>query len=259
MVKEINIINRLGSKDNDIKFFIKYLPKDDIKTVVEPFAGSFAVIKKFYKDINKYKFHINDNDPLLFYIYQNYQLYLDTLKIVNEEYLKYPKEAKIRKFTENIIPSITSNEQLTKHIIDNKVIRGAIFKITKSNNYSKIEKDILDNAIITNHDYTIIFDKYKYDKEAFLFLDPPYLFSNNSGYYSQNEDADSTKILIDILDYMKVAKCKIMLIINKLNIIEWMFKDYIIDRYLKTYQIGKRKSIHLIIINYDPYLPPPEA
>jgi site-specific DNA-adenine methylase len=115
MVREINIINRLGSKDNDIKYFVKYLPID-IKTVVEPFGGSFAVIKKFYKAIHKYNFHINDTDPILFYIYKNYKLYLDSLKTVNEEYLKYPKEDKIRHFIDNVIPSLTPHEHIASYI-----------------------------------------------------------------------------------------------------------------------------------------------
>ena len=41
MVRCANIITRIGSKQNDIKFFKQYLPLD-VKTVVEPFAGSFA-------------------------------------------------------------------------------------------------------------------------------------------------------------------------------------------------------------------------
>ena len=59
MVKTINIIRRIGSKQNDIKYFSHLLPLE-VETVIEPFGGSFAVIKFFYKDINKYKFHINN-------------------------------------------------------------------------------------------------------------------------------------------------------------------------------------------------------
>ena len=54
------------------KHFSKYLPLD-VKTVVEPFGGSFAVSKFFYKDIDKYNFHINDLDDEIYYIYKNYK------------------------------------------------------------------------------------------------------------------------------------------------------------------------------------------
>ena len=65
MPKELNVISRLGNKENDIKYFSHLLPLD-VKTVVEPFAGSFAVSKFFYKDPNQYKFHINDKNEVLF-------------------------------------------------------------------------------------------------------------------------------------------------------------------------------------------------
>ena len=55
MGKTINIIRRLGNKETDIKFFKHLLPLD-AKTVVEPFGGTFAVIKHFYKATIKYKF-----------------------------------------------------------------------------------------------------------------------------------------------------------------------------------------------------------
>ena len=50
MVKYNNIINRLGNKETDMKHFKHLLPLD-VKTVAEPFSGSFAVIKHLYKDL----------------------------------------------------------------------------------------------------------------------------------------------------------------------------------------------------------------
>ena len=85
MVKSINSIRRIGSKQNDIKDFSNLLPLD-VETVVEPFGGSFAVSKFFYKDNKKYKFHINDLDESLFYIYTHYQEYLQHLTTINDLY-----------------------------------------------------------------------------------------------------------------------------------------------------------------------------
>ena len=42
-----------------IYFFFKHMLPLDVKIVVEPFGGSFAIIKHFYKDTNKYTFHNN--------------------------------------------------------------------------------------------------------------------------------------------------------------------------------------------------------
>ncbi len=68
-LRKANLIQRMGSKTNDIKFFINYLPLDVIN-VVEPFGGSFAVIRHVYND-EKYNKYVNDNDDDLFYTYTN--------------------------------------------------------------------------------------------------------------------------------------------------------------------------------------------
>ena len=70
---------------NIVKYFKHLLPLD-VKTIVEPFGGGFAVSKCFYKYINKYAFHINDTDKILFYIYNHYQDYTDEVKILQEIY-----------------------------------------------------------------------------------------------------------------------------------------------------------------------------
>ena len=61
---------RMGNKQNDLKYFEKLLPTN-VKTVIEPFAGTFAVIRNYYYE-PKYKRVINDNDKdwykLLLYI-----------------------------------------------------------------------------------------------------------------------------------------------------------------------------------------------
>ena len=108
----------------------------------------------------------------------------------------------------------------------------------------------LKNALITNDVYTTIYDKYKDNENAFLFLDPPYLFSNNSGYFPQNGDNDMTMIIVDTLDFIKTCKCKVMLVINKLNILEYLFKDYVKLEYGKIYQITKKGIKHLVVTNY---------
>ena len=41
--------------------------------------------------------------------------------------------------------------------------------------------------------------------DAFIFLDPPYLFSDNSAYEAQKKDTDMTQIIVDILEFMKIA------------------------------------------------------
>ena len=251
MGKTINIIRRLGNKETDIKFFKHLLPLD-AKTVVEPFGGTFAVIKHFYKDITKYKFHINDNDETLYYVYKNYsdamKQYEELCKVYASEYKEDLRRLDFKKY----FMDLDMNKHIHDYIIKNIFVKGNMFKDIKNfDNFNPIEKDILDNALITNLDYTEVFQTYKDDADAFLFLDPPYLFSDNSNYASQVIETDMTQIIVDILHFIKCCKCKVMLIINRLNLLEYLFKDYIKGEYMRIYQISKKKSIHLIITNYD--------
>ena len=214
MVKTINIIRRIGSKQNDIKYFNHLLPLE-VETVVEPFGGSFAVINFFYKDINKYKFHINGLDEDLYYIYTHFKEYLQAFDIINEFYNKlegynYEKGIKIKAY----IDELKINDIIKEYIKTNFIVRGNMFKSLKNTNYDENERSILINSLFTNEDYINIFNKYKNDEKAFIFLDPPYLFSDNSGYFPQNENKDMTSILLDILELLKNAKCKVMFIIN---------------------------------------------
>ena len=251
MVRYNNIICRLGNKQNDIKYFSHLLPLD-VKRVVEPFGGSFAVIKHFYKDIDKYDFHINDTDETLFYMYHNYKDVIEKAHELRRLYeTEYEPENRKRDF-KKYFDNLEMNPHMKKYLADNYFVRGNMFICPNHDDkYNPDETNILNTATITNLDYTEIFQMYKDDNDAFLFLDPPYLFSDNSGYASQVRETDMTQMIVDIIELMKTCKCKVMLIINKLNILEYLFKDYTKGEYLRIYQLTKKKSKHLIICNYD--------
>ena len=252
MVRTINIISRLGDKETDLKHFKHLLPLD-VKTIIEPFGGSFAISRKFYKDTNKYNFHINDTDPNLFYIYNNYQEYIDSIDQLNDAYINKFSDNPFDKLNsfKSYVEGLEMNEHIKNNILQNRFIKGCMYKVVKSKNYNPDEIDILNKGKFTNLDYLEILNEYKEDSEAFVFIDPPYLFSDNSSYYSQTEDTDATEILIELLDFMKTCKCKAMIVINRLKILEWLYKDYIKLNYKKIYQIGKKKNIHIVCTNYD--------
>jgi len=74
------------------------------------------------------------------------------------------------------------------------------------------------------------------------------MFSNNQTYIPQQNDNDNTGMLIDIRDFMKTCKCKVMLIINKLEIIKYLFKEFHKIDYIRIYQIGKKKITSFCIL-----------
>ena len=169
-IKNIYFV-RMGNKQNDIKFFEHLLPYKNINTIIEPFAGTFAVIRNCYYD-KKYKRIINDNDKewikLLKFIknkpsyINNLLAKLTTIKNKND-FLNYIK-----------------NNPLSDILKKTLLIRG-MYKMKKNiNNINELHK-LLKKSSITNQDACKVLQKYKNNKNAFIFCDPPYLDSNNIG------------------------------------------------------------------------------
>ena len=108
-------------------------------------------------------------------------------------------------------------------------------------------------------------EEYKDNEKAFIYLDPPYLNSFNGNYDQYNTSIDenniiidNTKIYIDILDYLKNSKCKILFSINSNSITRHLYKDYIKVDYSSVYssthiknkKTSKNKENILLISNF---------
>jgi site-specific DNA-adenine methylase len=253
---DIRLLSRLGNKKNDIKYFLKYLPLD-IKNIVEPFGGSFAVIHYFYKD-DKYNKYVNDNDDNLHYIYKYPEEYknlvIECNNIAKNNLLENKKLVDYKKFKKEY-DKLKYDEILKEEYKKNRIVLGCVVKYVKDENINEIydeEIEKMKKINFYNKDYLEILEQHYKNKDTFIFLDPPYLFSNNSCYQKTNEKKDCTGIYMKILEYLKnkKTKAKIMLIINDLEILRLLFKDYLVDDYDKIYQLGKRKEKILIICNY---------
>ena len=127
-----------------------------------------------------------------------------------------------RKFFDT--PELTPH--VKEHIGKTHVVHGQLWRCPKDpRNYNPVEASILENAIITNWGYKDMFDVYKDDEDAFLCLDPPYLYSDKSNCASQIRESDMTQIVVGILEYLRVCTCKVMLVIDKVNILSYLFND----------------------------------
>lgn len=237
----------MGNKAKDIKFFKEYLPFDDIKTVIEPFSGTFAVSRLIYYD-KKYKYHINDVDKTLISIYD--LLKNDPTKI-NKFIIDFPDIEKSPDKKTSVIDYINSCDlsEDAKNYFKHSIVCKFVKKPSTQYTYDDY-KPFLKRAKITQLDYLEIFKKYQNVSSVFIFLDPPYIDSFNAKYCMGNEDRDNTSIFIDCLNLLKKAKCKVMLIINKNALSSYLYKDYIRGEYSKIYQFTKKKANHLIITNY---------
>lgn len=255
MVKSF-LIQRFGNKKNDIKNFDHLLPFD-IKNIIEPFGGSFAVTREKYMD-KKYNRYVNDNDDVLYSLYKEPELYMKSLKkfhdICGDNLILFEKINKYYPDTKIVLDEFKKDKnKFTDMIINNRNMRGTIKHYKNFPDYNDSLK-IMKKINFTNDDWEIVINKWKNKKDTFLFLDPPYLFSNNKFYDQQfNNDSDCSDIIIKILNILKdpKTKAKIMLVINNLKIIKLLFSDYIKLEYEKIYQMAKRKDSHIVICNYD--------
>ena len=253
------IVVRLGNKQKDIKHFIKYLPnKDEIDTVCEPFAGSFCVIRNIYYDVkniycadndekykNKIKLIFNDLEGFKTEKENIYKFYKDNNTNINEKSkIIYIKRDKMKELSTT----------LKFHTFDDLYARGIIRKPPMSYDYNDLKN--LYDKIKWFEDYKILFEMLKNNDKSFVFVDPPYFQSANKSYCGsnyrdgENNIKDNTSIYIDILQFIIIAKCKVMLIINNSEIIKYLFKDYYKGCYNKTYDLSKNKEVLNIYTNY---------
>ena len=73
--------------------------------------------------------------------------------------------------------------------------------------------EFLTIANKTNDDWKVIMEKYKDNKNAFIYLDPPYFNICNNIY----TEYDDKKIYIDIVDYLKILNVKYYSLLIKYN------------------------------------------
>ena len=253
-MREQNIINRLGNKTTDIKYFKHLLPNTP-DNIIEPFGGSFAVIRNCY-DYPEYNKFVNDNDEALYSIYTNPEAYKNLCIEANNLCLANLNENGFCIYT-NVIEQINNmpyNRDLIEYWKMCKIIRGTCIKLVKNINFDKSIQQLsnINFSCVDWFNYT--YDHAK-NENTFIFLDPPYLFSDNSQYSQckRRENCDVTDIIYKILEIFKnpLTKAKMMLVINDMKIIRWLFNGYIVGGYEKIYQLGKRKDKHLIICNYN--------
>lgn len=219
-----------GSKRLDVKYIEPFFP-ENFDTIIEPFAGSAAVSAYVTGRVNK--IILTDNNIIL---HEIYNLWLEGFNIL-EEYMQNDDNKK----------------KIREHYFGNNI------KISKNTTKKEnFRQALLDKGSIHLCDW-----KDKLDQETentFTFLDPPYFSSSNVSYsLENNSEVDNTKIFIEILHHLRTSPAKVMLVVNKNAITEYIYKDFIIGEYEKTYSRTvmkngvyiKRKSVHLVIANYS--------
>lgn len=252
----------LGNKKDDYKHFEHLLP-NDAKTIVEPFCGTFAVCRMHYYDTQKYKVHINDISSEIIELlnlvkndYEKFKLFMNCSKMYIKQIVEKNRGYGSRKDVDIFLKHIVDiSEPLQTYFFKSFVCRG-IVKHVANCGYDDLNK-FLQEVTITQKNYSEILEQYKNDETAFLFVDPPYFNSDNTQYtaFTENLDCDknildNTKMYVDLSKFIKICKCKIMIIVNENYLMHYIFDGYIKGTYRKQYSVSKKNTTHLIICNY---------
>jgi len=254
---------RLGNKQKDIQYFCHLLPKqEDVDAVGEPFAGSFAVIRNCYYNVPT--IYCADNDLQFKKTIDNRLKHLPEYYEFNKKYKEFTNTLMITEKGKKFISAV-NKPKVKEWINENKgileidferdlMIRGLITQPSTKLNYDNLAN--LYNRIIWSDDFKTVLNALKDNESGFVFLDPPYLSSNNNDYYgnissNDNNINDNTGLFIDIMNFFKTAKCKVMLIINKNAINEYIMNGYIKHSYSKRYGISQRKEQLMVCTNYE--------
>ncbi|MCP4119572.1 MAG: hypothetical protein GY737_30060, partial [Desulfobacteraceae bacterium] len=178
---------------------------------------------------------------------------------------------KIKKEFEEITKDMKEDKELTQYLRNNKgEINPMIYLIsssvgnccqinkfyTKFNNFmnKKTEyKELFKRIRFYNMDAQEFIKKHQAKKNILFYFDPPYFNSNNINYNhclnKTNSYHDGTSIYIDILEHFKKQSNNSysIFVLNKIDIINYVFKDYFYQEYKGVYQnTGKNIKHHII-------------
>lgn len=259
------IYKYLGGKSKELKHFVDLIPKD-YSTYCEPFFGGGAV----FWALEPEKAVINDRDEDL----MQFLLAVKNVPGIFDDVLNWPtdKESfyKIRDEFGRDVPDNVYKLQRYFYFL-RQSFNGLLRYNAKKDKYNMScgvdrpviplnpqASEVLKNTLILSGDWKKAVDKVKFDKDAFIFLDPPY-----DGLFSYLLDSEENKagmpeLYKDIKYFMENTKARVLLTINATPQIEELFKDFIVRRYSQKQTFGAHchgKDLMketLVCINYKP-------
>jgi site-specific DNA-adenine methylase len=244
-----------GNKRDEVERLFECMDLTNKNIFVEPFCGSCAM--SFYistKMPKKFKYIINDNDKRLielFKLAKDKKKFDAFIKKINK--LCFDKDGDfIDKITYN---NINKEDTLESYFITRKyyTIRQGLYPQRKmlpiSNDCLFVNFLRTEDVEILNNDAIDVFNQYIDNKNAIIFLDPPYLMSCNGLY--DTPDGNIYEYLFNIKAELKTKESLLICCLENMWIIKMLFSGFNFITYNKTYQISKKKTEHIIISNKD--------
>jgi DNA adenine methylase len=256
-----------GGKTQELNSIKQYIP-EGFKYYVEPFFGGGAL----FFELESPKNIINDfNTEVINFLNiikkgDGKEIHSALLKLSNDEKTYY----KIRSWK----PETKLENAIRFYYLRKTCFRGmirynssGIFNVPYGN-YKTFKFDelleesyvkLLNNTIILNEDYKVLFNKYN-DKDYFCFIDPPY----HNAFNSYTSDGFNDEEHLNLYEVFKSSQMKCLMIIGKTDYIQNIYKDFIVEEYGKKYSITRatkqekelnqkrsiKESVHLVIKNY---------
>lgn len=238
-----------GNKNIEYNKFLKEIILNNINKdtlFIEPFCGSAIISYNLYQT-NNIKCHINDIDNFRIDFFNKCKD-INYMNEINDKINNINTKEDYYKLVDRKLINKEYNSYIFSRLIHS--FRYGLFDETKKKKMVNLNwNDFLNNAIISNLNWVDIIEKYKDDENVFIYLDPPYLSSFNGYYISFNEHLndnntiiDNTKMYIDILNYLKNCKCKILFSINNNSITKHIYKEFINNTYNKIYSQSHIKN-----------------
>lgn len=243
-----------GNKRNECKDLYDMIDFNNCKTFIEPYAGSCAVSYYTWLKNPNLNFILNDENK---YLKDMFIILKDEDKIdkFHNDYKELVKDMNKEQY--NII---CKTDNTVSWFIKNKVyqIRPGLFQMEEKRVKKEInlrEYPIYNFFKNANIDFrtgngVLLLEEYKNNKEAVIFLDPPYINTSNQFYNYNIENVKYSNIYEYLYhnDINFFESC-IFGIFEDNWVIRLLFTNKIKHLYDKTYQTSKKKTNHLIISN----------
>ena len=246
------ILNYTGNKYKESKE-LKDIDFSKYECVIEPFSGSFGFSRWLYRDKGykniKYIFYDSDEELISFYNHIKKLINENALESFIDKYNEQVAYLKNNYGKEKIINTKESKKYILsiddiniKYMIYKNCIQGIVSKVCFKyfKNLSIDDLNLLKNSDFICENFLNI-DFKKYDKEKTIYLDPPYILSDNMHY----EDKSLENIFESILDlYNEKYKC---IFIHSYNfLLDFVFKKYHYSSYIKMYGFTRNKVSHIV-------------
>jgi site-specific DNA-adenine methylase len=239
-----------GNKRKEVPQLYPLLNMNNIKFIVEPYAGSCAFSYYVSLQMPNLTYILNDN---------NYNL-KKMFDIIMDDQLLSDFENEINSTIDTIknkedYLAVIKKDTMTGWFIKNKCysIRPGLYPISGKfthiimKSYPIVNFFKNNKIIFTCDDAINKYEEYKNNTEAIIFLDPPYINTCNVFYENAN---------LNIYEYLfnnpiENEKAAIYLILEHMWIIHLLFKkNKTLLEYDKKYEISKKKTSHIIITNH---------